>query len=119
MDTIIASQTSNNNEEHESNQRKAETTKIAYYTRVGKYRPNQSRPISVTFQNREDKDYIMSNKTKLPAGLYVNHEYPPHVKRTRDRLRPLLRYVKTILSLRDKSRLDEDCLVINGTRYGL
>ena len=70
------------------NKRIAENTKITYCTRVGRYRPNQTRPISVTFQNKEDKDQLMQNKSKLPPGLYVNHEYPPHIKRARDRLCP-------------------------------
>ena len=78
-DTIAAAFKSNNDTEREDNKKRAENTNIAYCTRVGKYRPNQSRPILVTFQNREDKDQLMLGKSNLPPGLYVNHEYPsPH-----------------------------------------
>ena len=92
-----------------------------YCNQVGKYRPNQSRPISVTFQNREDKDQLMLSKSNIPPGLYVNHEYspPPHIKKTRDRLHPILHFAKMIPSLKDKSKMEDDYLVINGTRYGI
>ena len=37
----------------------------------------------------------------------------------RDRLRPLLRYAKTIPALKEKSKLEDEFLVLNGTKYGL
>ena len=101
------------------NKRIAENTKITYCIRVGRYTPNQTRPISVTFQNKEDKDQLMQNKSKLPPGLYVNHEYPPHIKRARDRSRPLLQHAKTIPAFKDKSKLQDEYLVLNGIKYGL
>ena len=119
FDTIASAHTNMNEEDRERNKRIAENTKITYCTRVGKYRPNQTRPISVTFQNKEDKDQLMQNKSKLPPGLYVNHEYPPHIKRARDRLRPLLRHAKTTPAFKDKSKLQDEYLVLNGIRYGL
>ena len=51
---------------------------------------NYSRPISIAFQCKEDKDLLMSNKQNLPAGIYANDEYPIHVKQKRDKLRPIL-----------------------------
>ena len=56
IDTITSAHTNTSEEDHECNKRRAENTKITYCTRVGKYRPNQNRPISVAFQNKEDKD---------------------------------------------------------------
>ena len=76
-DTIAATLKSNNDTEREDNKKRAKNSNIMYCTRVGKYRPNQSRPISVTFQNREDEDQLMLGKSNLPPGLYVNHEYRP------------------------------------------
>ena len=34
--------------------------------------------ISVTFQKKDDKEMLMSGngKKKLPAGIYVNEEFP-------------------------------------------
>ena len=61
----------------------------------------------------------MSSKSNLPPGLYVNHEYLPHVRKTQDRLRPILRLVISTPVLKEKSKLEDDYLVINGLRYGI
>ena len=59
----------------------------------------------------------MSGKSNLPPGLYVNHEYQPHIKKNRDRLRPILRLAKNSSSYKDKCRLENDVLILNGNRY--
>ena len=98
---------------------KAMAMDIAYCTRVGKYRPNYNRSISVTFTRRDDKEKVMSIKNKLPSGIYINNEYPLHVKRIRDTLRPILRLVKNDPRYKEKSELEGDHLVINGTNFGI
>ena len=49
----------------------------------------------------------------------ANEEYPLHVKHNRDRLCPILKLAKSIPQYREKSRLEEDQLVINGICYGV
>ena len=61
----------------------------------------------------------MSNKQNLPTGINANAEYPIHVKQTYNRLRPILRYMKSLPEYRDNCKLTGDKLVINGIRYGL
>ena len=80
---------------------------------------NFNRPISITFQCRDDKDLLMSNKHRLPAGIYANDEYPIHIKQTQDRLRPLLRYVESLPEYRDNCKLIGDKIMINGLKYGI
>ena len=84
---------------------------------VGKYRHDRARPVSVTFKLRDDKELLLS--CKLPAGIYANEEYPIHVKRTWDKLLPILKLAKSLPAYHEKSRLDGDKLVINGTRYSV
>ena len=48
--------------------------------RLGKYRNNYSRPISVTFATRDDKEMFLSNKRTLPDGIYANEEFLIHIK---------------------------------------
>ena len=93
----------------------AKKVEITGCSKVEKFRHNRARPISVTFKLRDDKELFLSCKHKLPAGIYANEEYPIHVKRTQDKLLPILRLVKTIPAYHEKSRLDGDKLVINGT----
>ena len=59
----------------------------------------------------------MSVKSNLPRGIYVNNEFPPHVKRNRDRLCPILHFARSHPSYKDKCKLEGDSLVIDGRRY--
>ena len=59
----------------------------------------------------------MQSKKNLQPEIYVNHEYPPHIKKARHKLRPILKLAKGLLHYRDKSKLEDDKLVINGIRY--
>ena len=86
---------------------------------IGTYQMNYNRPISITFQHKEDKDLLMSNKQNLPAGIYANDEYPLHVKQKCDKLRPILRLAKTLPEFKDNSKLIGDKLMINGSRYSV
>ena len=100
-------------------QQQAQNIDITYCSQVGKYRPNYDRPILVTFQHREDKELLMSTKNKLLTGIYVNHEYPPHIKKNRDRIRPLLKLAKSMPHYKDKSRMEGNNLVIDGKHYSM
>ena len=59
----------------------------------------------------------MAVKKNLPPGIYINHEYPAHIKHARDKLHPILQLAKNIPQYRDKSKLEDDHLVINGISY--
>ena len=77
----------------------------------------KSQPISVTFHKKDDKQRLLENKQNLPTGIYVNEEFPLDIKRNRDTLRPILRLAKTLPDFRDKMKLTEDRLIINGATY--
>ena len=61
---------------------KAEARKIeiSCCSRIGVYKLGCPRPISVSFQKREDKERVMDCKQHLPPGIIINHEYLPHIK---------------------------------------
>ena len=50
---------------------------ITCCTRIGKYQLNQPRPISVTFNQKEDRQKLLENKRNLPNGIFINEEFPP------------------------------------------
>ena len=97
----------------------ARKIEITYCSRTGSYQLNCPCPISVIFHNREDKQNLMQAKKNLPKGVYVNEEYPVNMKRNCDILRPILRLAKTLLEFREKSKLQGDKLIINGTHYSV
>ena len=83
----------------------AKQIEIANCSRVGKFRPNYSQLISITFAKKDDKEMFLQNKQMLPEGIYANEEYPLHIKRNRDRLRPILRLAKSTPHYKDKCKL--------------
>ena len=92
---------------------------IVYCTRIGKQKLGYNRNISITLSKCDDKEWIMGIKSKLQQGIYINNEYPIHVKRARDKLHPILRYAKSLLNYRDKSKIKGDHLVINAVNCGI
>ena len=50
----------------------AQKVDITNCNRVGKFRHNYSRPISITFAKRDDKEIFLANKKRLPDGIYAN-----------------------------------------------
>ena len=116
LDTVVASlgKTKNTTEIEV-----ARNTNISYCTRLGKQQPNFDRPISVTFQRKEDKDKLMKGKQNLPMGVYVNEEFLLHIKRARDRLRPILKYIKTKPAYKDKCKIQGDKLIVDGVKYSM
>ena len=96
---------------------KAKAIEITRCSRVGKFRHNNARPISITFGTKDDKESFLSCKKKLPSGIFASDELPLHIKRRRDRLMPIYRLAKSIPHYRDRSKIINDKLIINGKTY--
>ena len=114
LDTILTSLSSLQIEEATRIVKNVEITNCKH---IGRYKIGRSRPISVTFHKKDDKQRLLENKWNLPMGVYVNEEFPFEIKRNRDTLRPILKLAKSLPDYRDKSKLVEDRLIINGTIY--
>ena len=97
----------------------ARKVKISCCNRVGRYQVNKPRPISVTFEHREDKINLLQNKRNLPSGVFVNEEYPSHMMKNHNVLRPILKLAKGIPDYREYTKLQGDKLIINGIPYGV
>ena len=97
----------------------AKKAKISCCTRLGKQHPNYDHPISVTFQRKVGREKLMKGKKNLPVGVYVNEEFLLHIKHARDRLQPVMRYIKTNLKYKDKCRIQGDKLIVDGIKYSM
>ena len=83
IEVISASMGSKDDESLKAEARKVDITCCSW---VGTYRLGKPHPISVTFQKQDYKEKLMAAKRNLPAGIFVNHEYPSHIQRARDKL---------------------------------
>lgn len=85
--------------------------------RLGRYNSSKGRPISVTFQNKQDADYLIENKRKLDKGVFVDRVYCAEVERERKFLRPILREARKIPAYQGKCKMEGDVLEINSKKY--
>ena len=85
--------------------------------RVGKYKMGRSRPISVTFHKKDNKQSLLYYKWQLPSGIYVKEEFPLNIKKNLDILRPILKLAKSLPEYQDKCKLNQDKLIVNGITY--
>ena len=77
LDTILTSLSSLQIEEAT---RIVKNIEIMNCKRIGRYKIGRSRPISVTFHKKDDKQRLLENKRSLPMGVYVNEEFPFEIK---------------------------------------
>ena len=87
--------------------------------RLGRYRKNRPRPISVELTHKQDAEFILENRFDLPQGIYVDREYPFDIERKRKTLLPVLRAAKRLSNFRKQSWLEDDKLVLKGRIYNV
>ena len=58
-----------------------------------------------------------SETTLLSPGIYVDESYPSVIQKRRMILRPILKLAKKNTEYKGKCKLDNDTLIIRGTRY--
>ena len=68
----------------------AKTLTIRKCRRLGKFKRDRIRPISVEFVHKEDRTYILENRSYLNEGIFADKEYPAEVERVRHSLLPIL-----------------------------
>ena len=88
----------------------AKKVEITNCNRVGKFRHNYPRPISVTFTKHIHKESFLSNKWQLPTGIFVNEQFPLHIKHNRDWLRPIFQLAKSLPQYHEKYKMVNDRL---------
>ena len=82
--------------------------------RIGKFNQDRSRPLSVEFLSRQDCMYILTNRSWLREGVYVEREYSLETERKRKLLRPIVKASKYITGLKGKVHLKDDTVVVRG-----
>ena len=87
--------------------------------RIGTYRRNSKRSVRVTFLFMKHKNCLLSRKTNLPPGIFVDDAFSDTTKRNRSLLRPILQLAKTHEEYKGRCKLEKDHLIIKGKHYNL
>ena len=97
----------------------AKTLTIRKCLRLGKFKRDCTRPVSVEFVHKEDRTYILENRSYLNEGVFADKEYLVKVECIRRSLLPILRAAKKLDKYKDQSRMNYDQVVIQGKDYTL
>ena len=65
------------------------------------------------------KNCLLSRKSNLPQGVFVDDAFSESIKRTRSLLRPILKLAKTKEEYKRHCKIDKDQLIIKGKYYTL
>ena len=93
---------------------KARRMEIHKCKRIGKFNQERSRPISVEFLSRQDSTYVLTNRSWLREGIYVEREYSLETERKRKLLRPIVKASKNLSEFKGKVHLKDDTVVVRG-----
>ena len=85
--------------------------------RLGNYSRNRKRLVRETFLFIKHKLWLLSQKQLLSPGIYVDESYPIAIQKRHMILRPILKLAKKNTEYKGKCKLDNDTLIIRGTRY--
>ena len=73
--------------------------------------------ILVEFASKENAEYLLTNRTYLPRGIFIDREYSKETEAKRKILRPYFRVARKLLRYRGKCRLDGEKLIRNGNSF--
>ena len=84
---------------------------------VGKYIPMYTHPVLVEFYHKSDADFLLSNRTHLPKGVYIDKQYSEETEKEHHRLRPILRMARKHDNFKGKCKMEGPNLIIKGRNY--
>ena len=90
---------------------------IKYVSRLGNYAPMRTRAILVEFYHKSDAEFLLSNRTHLPQGVYINCQYSDETEKERRKLRPILRSAHINENYKGRCKMEGSKLVIKGKKY--
>ena len=83
----------------------------------GQFRPSKTRRVLCTFNWYVDVQIILRNRKHLPNGIYVNEDFPEEWVDRRKVLMPIFHAAKRNETLKYKTFLQRDKLVIDGHTF--
>ena len=87
--------------------------------RKGKFTTLRTRPVLMEFYHKSDAEFLISNRSHLPKGVYVDKQYSEDTERIRRKLRPILTAARKSENYKGKCQMDGSTLVIKGRNYTL
>ena len=90
---------------------------LSHMQRVGVFRKNRTRSISVKFVNQSDKNYLMEHKNSSQKEFTWKIEFTPKVQWKGNVLRLVLKLANQKDAYKGKCNLDADALVIKDIKY--
>ena len=113
--TAISHTISGDNQEEKMQQ--ARRIPIKDVSRIGKYTGMRPRPVLVEFYHKSDADFLPSNRSHLPQGVYIDHQCSEETERERRKLRPILHSARNNENYKGRCKMEGPQLIIKGKKY--
>ena len=84
---------------------------------IGKYAPMRTRPALVEFYHKSNAKFLLSNRTHLPKGVFIDHQYSEETERERRCLQPILHAARKSETYKGKCKMEGSTLIIKGRNY--
>ena len=101
----------------EDKMQQAHQIPIKDVSRIGKYAPLRTHPVLVEFYHKSDAEFLLSNRSHLPQGVYINRQYSDETKKERCKLRPILCSAHNNENYKGHCKMEGPNLVIKGKKY--
>ena len=92
-------------ETEESKMDQARKIPIKDVSRLGRYTAMRNRSVLVEFYYKSDAAFLLSNRTHLPKGVYVDKQYSPETEKEHRKLLPILRTARKNENYRQKCHM--------------
>ena len=85
--------------------------------RIGRYIVMKTRPVLVEFCHKADAEFLLSNRSHLPKGVYIDKQYSDETECERRKLRPILKAARQHENYKGKCNMQGPILIIKGRNY--
>ena len=103
--------------DHDNRMEQARRIPIKDVVQIGKYVPMRTRPVMVKFYHKTDAEFLLSNRTHLPQGVYIDHQYSDETEKARRKLRPILKAARNHENYKGNCKTEGPNLIIKGRKY--
>ena len=113
--TAVSHTISGTNQEDQTQQ--ARMIPIKDVKRIGRYVAMKTCPVLVEFCHKADAEFLLSNRTHLPKGVYIDKQYSDETEHERWKLRPILKAAWQHENFKGKCKMEGPNLIIKGRNY--
>ena len=85
--------------------------------RIGRHVVMKTRPVLVEFCHKANAEFLLSNRSHIPKGVYIDKQFSDETERERRKLWPILKAARQHENYQGKCKMEGPILIIKGKNY--